>query len=186
MKIGFCGAQGTGKTSVAEMLAADPDMKAANWKFVPSTARLAMAEGYKLNRDADELGQLLTTCSRMVAEFRLEDDKTSTFSDRTPLDSLAYTSYQFSNAWKGTSSKFYFDISKGLVEKHMKEYDKLFYFPVFWPPVPDGSRDGDEGYQKEIDHYIVSFLDVMGLKYEIMPNKDVGKRMDVVKRAIFN
>jgi hypothetical protein len=185
MKIGFCGAQGTGKTSVAEILIKDPDMIDRNWKFVPSTARVAMSEGYALNRDADELSQLLTTCSRIVAEFNTEDDITSVFSDRTPLDSLAYTAYQFSHVWNA-SSKFYWDISNGIVKKHMMEYDKLFYFPVLWAPVADGDRDPDVGYQQSIDHYIVSFLEVFGLKYEIIPGTTPQQRAEFVKGCIFN
>lgn len=189
MKVGFCGAQGTGKTSVAEILIKDKQMLDANWKFVPSTARVAMAEGYKLNRAADELGQLLTTCSRIVAEFNIEDEVTSVFSDRTPLDSLAYTAYQFSHAWAKegqASNKFYWDISNGLVKKHMAEYDKLFYFPVLWPPVADGDRDPDISYQQQIDHYIVSFLEVFGLKYHVVGVGTPEERAEFIKSHIFN
>lgn len=185
MKVGFIGSQGTGKTSVAEAFVKDKDAIDRNWKFVPSTARLAMKEGYKLNRDADELGQLLTTVSRIVTEFRTEDEVTSVVCDRTPLDSLAYTAYQMNHVWDDGNS-YYWKVTEGLVEKHMKEYDKLFYFPVYWPPVADGDRDDSVEYQKQIDTYILAFMEVFRIEPIHMPDDTVENRVGVLRRHIFN
>jgi len=187
MKIGFMGSQGTGKTSVANALEKDKDVKARDWRFVPSTARVALSAGHAVNKDAQPLDQILTTLSRIVAEYYKSSDAHSTFSDRTPLDSLAYTAYQMNNMWKNNeATKFYWDISCGIVLKHMKEYDKLFYFPVYWDPEDDGVRDPDVDYQKQIEYLLHSFIEAYDIPVVTMRNESVEARVQFIKESIFN
>lgn len=184
MKIGFTGSQGTGKTTLAKALLQDSWFKDRNYVFVPSTARVAEQEGFKVNRDADPLSQLLTTVGRITAEYGVEDEITSTISDRTPLDSLAYTTYQFNNVWEDFNSKFYWKVSYDLVQKHMAEYDYIFYFPVFWAPKDDGLRDPDSGYQHDIDELIVDFLDSMEVKHFVIPEGSTKDRVGHLKKIV--
>lgn len=182
MRVGFSGSQGTGKTTLAKAMVRDPRFK--DWKFVPSTARIAVEQGFKVNREADPLSQLLTTCSRITAEYRVTGDATSTVSDRTPLDSLAYTTYQYNEVWTDFNSKFYWDVSYDLVEKAMKEYDAIFYFPPYWVPKEDGVRSGDRQYQLDIDELVVTFFDSMGVSALSVPEGTNAERVDFIAKYI--
>lgn len=184
MKIGFCGAQGTGKTSLATALVKDQWFIDRDWTFVPSTSKIAVADGYSVNREADPESQLVTTCSRIVAEYHADTGTNSLVTDRTVLDSLAYTTYQFNEVWTPAQrSAFYYKVCYGLVEKHMAEYDKLFYFPIHWPLTVGSNdlRDADKEYQAAIDHNIMTYIDVMDLEVEIVPKCSVGARVDYIK-----
>lgn len=182
MKIGFTGSQGTGKTTLAKSLLKEKDF--ADFTFVPSTARRGEKEGFTVNRDADPLSQLLTTVGRITAEYETSATASHTISDRTPLDSLAYTTYQFNSVWTDFNSKYYWEVSYKLVEKHMKDYDFIFYFPPYWAPKDDGLRDPDPGYQKDIDHLVFELLDTMGVAYFTMPEETVANRVDIVKKRV--
>lgn len=180
MKIGFTGSQGTGKTTLAKSLLRDPEFK--GYTFIPSTARRGGAEGFKVNREADPLSQLLTTVGRITAEYDAQSDKT--ISDRTPLDSLAYTTYQYNLVWEDFNSKYYWEVSYSLVTKHMEEYDHIFYFPPYWDPNADGLRDTDPGYQYAIDENILAFLEAMNVDYVTVPELTVPERVEFVKNIV--
>jgi predicted ATPase len=175
-KIGFTGSQGTGKTTLAKGLLKDPDF--ADFVFVPSTARVAEKEGFKVNRDADPLSQLLTTVGRITAEYQAGG---LTISDRTPLDSLAYTTYQFNNVWHDFNSSYYWKQSYSLVEKVMGDYNYVFYFPPLWAPKDDGLRDPDVEYQHAIDELVLTFIDSMGVPAIPVPAGDTASRVAFVK-----
>lgn len=182
MKIGFTGSQGTGKTTLAKYMLKDKAFK--DYSFVPSTARIAEAEGFKVNRDADPLSQLLTTVGRVTAEYAVDKMGLNTISDRTPLDSLAYTTYQFNNVWTDFNSKYYWQVSYDLVEKYMSEYDVIFYFPPYWEPKGDGLRDTDPQYQEDIDVLIATFLASMNVPHHMMIEGSTPDRVDHVKRLL--
>lgn len=181
MRIGFTGSQGTGKTTLAKHLVKQPEFK--DYTFIPSAARVAEKEGFKVNRDADPLSQLLTTAGRITTEYEQWDITDDTISDRTPLDSLAYTTYQFNNVWPEFNSGYYWKVSYALVEKHMENYDVLVYFPNFWAPTADGVRDGDPQYQADIDVLIKTFLETMDMPHVVMPNATNAERYKIIKSA---
>lgn len=179
MKLGFTGSQGTGKTTLAKHLVKQKEFK--DYTFIPSAARVAEQEGFKVNRDADPLSQLLTTAGRITTEYEMWSTTSQTISDRTPLDSLAYTTYQFNNVWPEFNSGYYWKVSYALVAEHMDNYDHVFYFPNFWAPTGDGVRDPDPEYQADIDALIITFLGTMALDYTIMPKGTNAERYDLVK-----
>jgi predicted ATPase len=185
VRIGFTGSQGTGKTTLAENSVDKIRLLKGDWKTVPSTARAAREAGYSINRDADPLSQILTTVARINAENKLADSGFSVLSDRTPIDSLAYTSYSFNNIWKN-SNKFYWQQSADLASHHMKSYDAVFYFPVYWGPDADGVRDTDPHWQIEIDHMIIALLEDFGIYSIVVPNLSIEDRVEwFVNHAVF-
>ena len=164
MRIGFTGAQGSGKTTLAKLIKQHDDKTV----FVPSTARVALQQGYKINTEADPLSQLLTTVSRIAAEYEAVGELI--ISDRTPLDSLAYTNYQYDHIWsEEEKTQFYMDSSFSLVEQAMRNYDHIFYCPPYFAPTDDGVRSGDTAYQKAIDEYIVGLIQTMLLRVHTVP-----------------
>ena len=181
MRVGFTGAQGTGKTTLLRAI----ESAGLNFSVVPSTARAALRSGYKVNRDADPLSQLVTTVSRVSTEDRIDHDAVRCVSDRTPLDSMAYTCYQVHNVWDvDKSMDYYMEVTRDLVVRHMYKYDHIFYFPVFWTPKEDGVRDGDVNYQQDIDKIIVGLLESYGLEYHTVPKGSTQERLSWLTKTL--
>lgn len=181
MRLGFTGSHSTGKTSVAELFADQNRF----YTFVPSTARKVAAAGLGVNRQADHLSQVITTISRFVDESRAHEEGYGyTVSDRTPLDSLAYTLYQIKNVWgESDFNDFYWDYSKKFVMETMRSYDKIFYYPVgAFALTQDGLRENDEKYRSDIDAIIKELLIELDIPACVMPDGTVQERADFVLR----
>lgn len=173
MRIGFIGSHGTGKTSLAKHMTEMPEWR--DHVFVPSGVR-RISNLVKINRDAGPYDQLLSTCARIADEELLSDGgKTGTISDRTPLDSLAYTAYQHHNIWTGNPGE-YMQICEGLVRQSMRTYDALVYFPVYWTPEDDGVRLVDPDYQRQVAAYCVRYLTKFKLNYYVISDASVEER----------
>jgi hypothetical protein len=168
IKIGMTGAHGTGKTSMAEAMLRTPAFRDS--VLVPSTARQIKEYGYPINREATELSQILVPLLRMVDEYEAEPNayNEALISDRTLVDSLAYTMYQNDYVWEsGALIEF---VSRRLTEMHMNSYSYVLYFPIYWDGVADGVRDPDEEYRRKIDNNVLSILELMNIQYLIVPN----------------
>jgi nicotinamide riboside kinase len=173
MRIGFAGAQGTGKTSLARYMVENmPEFK--DFVFVPSSVR-RLGRTVKINKAADPLDQLISTVSRVADEERAsQGGRISTISDRTVLDSLAYTLYQQNYVWGGKTDVL--DVTEGLTQRIMRDYDVVVYFPVYWPPEADGIRLTDPAYQGQIAAYISRLLNKYNIPYVIAENAPVERR----------
>jgi hypothetical protein len=182
MFIGFTGSHGTGKTTTAEALE-----KISGWSFMGSTARTAAATGLPVNKDATELSQLLVTVSRANQVLSYDVSRTIV-TDRTPLDSYAYTTYQAENMWTKDDSDlsmfWYLEQSKTLVRHSMQRYEKVFYFPVLWGPEDDGLRIQDVSYQRSIDERIRLLLQDMDIEYVKMPDGTPEERAFFIKAVL--
>ena len=182
IKIGMAGAHGTGKTSMANAML---EMKAFSKSvLVPSTARQIKEYGYPINREATELSQLLVPLLRMVDEYENEEKASNEalISDRTLVDSLAYTMYQNDHVWEsGALIEF---VSRRLTEMHMASYDYVLYFPIYWDGVQDGVRDPDENYRRAIDANVLSILELMNIKYLQVPNISPERRAEWFLRVL--
>lgn len=171
IKIGMMGAHGTGKTSMAQAMLDGPF---SQFSLVPSTARQIKAYGYPINREATELSQILVPLLRMVDEAEAYTDrrnrlyKQGLISDRTLVDSLAYTMYQNTNVWD--NGALIEHVTFRLAKMHINTYGILLYFPIYWNNVDDGVRDPDEQYRREIDNNIKTLLEVLDIRYYTVPN----------------
>lgn len=186
MKIGFTGSQGTGKTSLVEHAVNQTFFRRRGFTKTPSTARETLKAGYSINRDADQLSQLVTILARMNKEIELQAKGANLLSDRTLLDSLAYAAYSMNNIWREPNA-YYWQQIESLVKSYMPSYDLVVYFPVYWEPKSDGVRDDDPVWQKEIDMFIVSFLEAYKIKHIVCQNESVAGRsywleQEIVKR----
>ncbi len=172
IKIGMMGSQGTGKTSMAEAMKNSPAFSLFN--MVPSTARQIKAYGYPINREATELSQILVPLLRIIDEAEAMTDthnrmyRQGLISDRTLVDSLAYTMYQCANVWD--NGEFIEHVTYRLTQMYMKTYSLLLYFPIYWANVDDGVRDPDEKYRREIDNNIKTVLEMLDVPYFTVPN----------------
>lgn len=183
MKIAFIGSNGTGKTSVAQEFS----RRRPEFKVVGSAAREASLAGYEINKDATPLSQLLTTVARVNLEIAAGSNY---ITERSSLDHLAYTLWHLKNdnLWCGDLARreYYILQSMWFARNHARNYDHVFYFPVFWKPKGDKFRSNDEIYQKEIDLIIRELLDRFSIEYAIMENESVFRRTDFIETVIKN
>jgi len=182
MRVGFTGAQGTGKTTLMRAV----EKSDLGFTVVPSTARAAAEAGFLVNRDADPMSQLVTTVGRVATEERLFRQNGHTISDRTPLDSLAYTLYQGANVWDNLpeANSYYMQISVDLVMEHMYKYDHIIYFPPLWSPKADGLRDTDIEYQRQIDALIRGLLDMHNIAFRTVPRGSTEVRLEWLTKLL--
>lgn len=177
-RIGFVGAHATGKTSLSRALLAREEMK--EYLFVPSSSR-RLSEILPTSRDATPFSQLLITTARVADEESISmGGRRKILSERTALDSLAYTHYQVKEQWEGSELlEEYLDITKLMVKRVMRDYDVVVYFPVYgWGIEDDGLRDLDEEYRKMISVYCMMYLTQFGIKPYVVQNESVDERAD--------
>ena len=181
MKIGFFGSQGTGKTELIKAMTRDPYFN--GYEVIESRSRVAANSGGKINTEAGKLDQLVITVARCTAD--LLTDKPC-MSDRTPLDSLAYSMYQQVYVWDDEpGDEMFWRTSIELVSAVMPMYDRLFYFPIYWEPKADGGvRSTDPEYQKEIDFFIRKVASDLKVNYERVPNLSVPGRLGWLKASL--
>jgi nicotinamide riboside kinase len=181
MKIGFVGAQGTGKTTLAEELMTREYFN--DFVFSPSSSR-RLSSRLGISQSASPFAQLAITVARVGDEDASSNyGRQSTLSDRTPLDSLAYTKYQLLNVW-GTldaEGEICLEVSERMVRRVMRDYDAIAYFPNYgWPEVDDGVRPQGAEYQADIARYCQEYLALFGIKPYIVANESIDKRADAM------
>ena len=116
MKIAIIGAQGVGKTTLAEQINNEyPDLK-----ILPEAARLAKEAGYTL----DETATTETELWLIMKQIELENGEGKWVADRSCIDLLAYIHHLFSQE----SSLIEF-ATKTLTPR-FSNYDLVFYLPI--------------------------------------------------------
>lgn len=144
MKIGICGAQGTGKTTLLNNIIRDlPELE--NKENYSVAGKLKQAGIFR---------QIPTTLLQFMLMERhryllsLED---SLVTDRTVVDSFAYAVFERKiNAIEENHLKFLMEE----VENLLPLYDVIFYLPIEFKIENNGIRSTDYEFQKEIDSYI--------------------------------
>lgn len=173
MKIGFTGSHGTGKTSLMNKLGTLSEF--ADYELVGSTSREVKRMGLPINQEATPYSQLLITNMRDLVEHWAG---LNFISDRTVLDSMAYTAYQFDHVWPKTEEVYtVLNVSRLITANSMKKYDHVFYFPLMDGPVTsDGTRPTDPEYQARHDRYIQEYLKGLRIPYTRICDGSINDR----------
>ncbi|MFA5791992.1 MAG: ATP-binding protein [Candidatus Paceibacterota bacterium] len=172
MKIAITGAQGVGKTTLAEQINRDyPD-----FKILPEAARLAKEAGYNLDQTATTETELWL----IAKQIELESTESKWVADRSCIDLFAYIHHLFPEE----SSLIEF-ATKTLVPRFNK-YDLILYLPSGEFAIEyDGVRTVDIEFQKEVDKKIRDILE----KHKIPFIKIIGspeERLEKVKKLLKN
>jgi nicotinamide riboside kinase len=170
MKIAIIGAQGVGKTTLAQQINEYyPDLK-----ILPEVARLAKKAGYALDQNA----KTETEFWLITKQIELENAESKWVADRCGIDLLAYIHHLFSEE----SSLIEF-ATKTLVPR-FSNYDLVLYLPGGQFPIEDdGVRTTDIKFQRTIDKRIRDILK----KHKIPFIKIIGspkERLAKVKNLI--
>lgn len=162
--IGFCGAGGTGKTTVANLL-----HQTKGVPLVPSSTRMVF-KMLNLETEADQ--EKLDSNGRKHLQTSIQQayyDNLRAYpkgvSDRTPLDHWCYMLFYCGN-----------DLSQEEVEAYrqrtavtLQRFAYVFYFPlVTYPTHSDGMRKDGYGYRKAYDYLMQSALSDFGVPHYTM------------------
>ena len=167
MKIGFTGAQGTGKTTAAKNLLQEMRSKAGE-RFIKIDLVHEAARSCPLpiNKETNCWSQLWIAAEMFQREIEQEivEKNDIIICDRTLLDAFAYSIRADPN---------FFRTLEPFIESYMGTYDVIFYMPIHkgWLKK-DGVRDVDPKFQKDINDRIYSYLNKWNLMYHTMPTLD--------------
>lgn len=166
MKIAIIGAQGVGKTTLAQQI--NKDYPKIN--ILPEAARLAQKAGYKL----DHTATVDTELWLINKQVELESTEDNWVADRCGIDLLAYIEYLFSH-----ETDLIEFANKKLVPK-FSNYDLVIYLPSGEFAIEDdGIRTTDIKFQTDIDGKIREILE----KYKIKFIKIVGTPDERLKKV---
>jgi hypothetical protein len=174
LRIGFMGASGTGKSTLAAYIAEKYGLEVN-----PVGSRsVAKAMGFASPYDVDKDGKRAEFQRRLVVEKRAWEDAHESFVvDRTTLDNLAYTMLHDVYA---VDAPLLESITEG-----MQRYTHIFYCPVdaFCDPGNDTARVKDMTYHKLYDLTLRAlYLEQRGLRarWVRLVDDDLAKRKKVV------
>ena len=141
-KIALVGTHGVGKTTVAYELAARLKRR---WKTVELLTEIARECPFPLNDLATSTAYQWIIARQVQLEIEKSARADITVCDRSVLDNFAYYVRRC-----GAGGEEYEGL-KSFCYSWMKTYDLLVRLPITEPPVDDGFRSVDEGFQREID-----------------------------------
>lgn len=174
LKIGFIGAGGVGKTSVARLLSHLPE------PFIPSRNREVFAQlGYTGESfQAANTPQENWRIQRALIDTKIDQDVTYAVGlfDRTPIDHLAYCMHRCADAIADHEWDWLWNKYSGLIEL----YDLLVYFPLYdWGNThEDGFRQGNKAYRVKVDLLMQGVMAEMGIYPIEMANISPERRAE--------
>jgi thymidylate kinase len=167
-KIAFIGTHGVGKTTLSFDLGAALKKRGLHVDLVKEVARLSPLP---INRKTSLEAQMFILSTQIAEEIRTAAQAEVVVCDRSVLDNYAYLVFAVGRKkWL-----------EPLVNHWMKGYDVLFKVPVTEAAQPDGVRDTDLFFMREIDRLVDALLDERGLACTRLPE---GRRDDWTELAL--
>lgn len=186
MNVYFTGAQGTGKTTLANILADQ-----YGFKKIPSVTRSLIEKG-ELSVEETSQGATPETQKIIFDEYyKAFREQKTIVSDRFLTDVLAYTKYIWSRDEDEESLKEIHrerELLDNLAWEQGLMYGDadavVFYCPIEFEIEDDGLRDTNEEYRKAIDEKIKRDLLGHGIRfYEL--HGSVEERMETIKSILY-
>lgn len=178
MKVGFIGAGGTGKTTVANLLT---DL---GIPVMPSVARDVFKE-----QNLTEASQLAMTqqenwtLQKTIFDRKLRQDldHEDRLTDRTLLDHFVYALLRSNAAMDDSTAS----ALEALVKENLQKYDVLVYFPLaqFWNAA-DGFRQANRSWAMAVDAAQRGMLEKLGVPFKTMPFGSPESRAALVRQWI--
>jgi len=154
-KIAIIGSHSCGKTTVTNALKQKEELK--DYVFIDEIVRTLAKQGVKINKGADHASQ-----TRILEEHYKNIFKYSNFvTDRSAIDAFTYATWDylhgnFTYEEHKTHERIFLDC--------INSYSYVFYIPIEFDIVPDGFRNTEKDYQKEIDELFVKIIQKYNIK----------------------
>lgn len=182
LKVGFVGAGGTGKSSVANILAAD---KTVPEDFKSSVVRDVFKQlGYTGEVDQFKMNDVdILHLQKKLLEAKYELDKNTKHGifDRTPVDHLAYALYRCGNTLNDAD----LDWMRTQCWQFTNKYDLLFFFPVYdWDVKDDGFRQNNKAYRIATQTLMLGLLAEYNVTYYTMKDESIEDRAKFIKEKM--
>lgn len=178
MRIGFMGAQGTGKTTTIDTFLRTPLLGSGPTSVMPSMKRqtnvqrtLKTVFGLEINNTAEFETQFCISSFLSVELVTSE----KYIADRTILDNFAYAS-----SCNFTPEQM--EYLERTFSKSLDYYDLIFYIPIEFEPPEDGIRIIDKDYRHFIDDKLKEYIE----KYKVQVIElrgTVEERVETVRKA---
>ena len=160
--IAFSSTHGTGKSSLAYMLAAKMKLAGHNVVVLDELARKCP---FKINKDAGDKTEPWIICKQITEELELIDKVDYLIVDRSVFDSYVYN--MVLNMRHTMCSKLI-----TYIEEHVKAYYKMIYVPdkdSFNFQLADGVRDLDIDFRDKVFTAMVTMYEsIEGVPYKII------------------
>ncbi|WP_066635215.1 AAA family ATPase [Desulfolucanica intricata] len=156
MRIGLCGAQGTGKSTLSKALA-----KELGLPLIEEQARIA-AKLFGITRPSrdikvrPELGRLFEVQCLILQLQSEERYKQGFVSDRTVIDIAVYWSKWLAYTTPAVMNRFIYELCK----HRAKTYDMVLYLAPEIPLEDDEFRSTNPEYQAELDFWVRAMLKI--------------------------
>jgi nicotinamide riboside kinase len=176
MKIGFCGTQSVGKTTLVKALQELPEFK--DYTFATERSKYLRDLGIPLNTDSTIKGQIVFLAER-VSELMCENIVT----DRTIVDVIAFTNL---------ADSIRYDVKKEfeqLASHSLSDYDYIFYISPEGVEIEDnGVRTINPKYRTDIDKEIQKILTIHGRKFQnfCKISGTTEERIEKIKQVVFS
>ena len=171
MKLAFIGTHGVGKTTLCYDLVARLKKRGLNVDMVKEVARLSPLP---INQKTSLEAQTWILMTQVAEEIRSGAHHPVVVCDRSVLDNYAYLS--FACGRQPAIERF--------VDHWMRSYDLLFKVPVLGLASPDGVRDTDEFFVRNIDKLVDDLLAKKRIEHERLPAGERERWIDLVEERV--
>jgi nicotinamide riboside kinase len=182
VKVTFVGAHGTGKTTLVNALAERIETLGIKCSVTPEVPRIiceSAEDATYFRRGKNSLSkQILLLVGQPIYEVAAINGASILLCDRAILDHWAYTRHLFMKELKEQEA---LSPLSNLIAKHCQSYDFIFYVPIEFAPLDDGTREGDQDFQKAIDQEIRELLKTFGLTYHTISGTVPERAAQVMK-----
>lgn len=152
MKIGICGAQSVGKTTLINALRSESSLK--DFTICKEVTRKVKKLGLEINENGSDITQSIIMKEHIYNLFMYDN----LISDRTTLDGIVYTAYLKQT---GKVSEACFKDCLQIFQKSLTKYDYQFYIQPEFEIEDDGVRSVDKAFRDDIvklfDNYIKTY-----------------------------